>query len=68
MYYYVWRRSTRFIGICQWKNVPKGFTHETKMQIDPKHALNATMEQRLRDYFRPFNLLLYELIGEDFGY
>jgi hypothetical protein len=44
------------------------YSHETTIEIDPKHALNATMEQRLRDYFRPFNQLLYELIGEDFGF
>jgi hypothetical protein len=33
-----------------------------------RHQLNATMRTKLKDYFRPFNLLLEQFLEEPLGY
>ncbi|XP_022243258.1 heparan sulfate glucosamine 3-O-sulfotransferase 3A1-like, partial [Limulus polyphemus] len=39
---------------------------KTKGRTHPK--INTTSLQRLRDFYRPFNLKFYQLVGKDFGW
>ncbi len=57
-------RTVRFLGICPWERVPAVDSHRSgDKEVPPQHRLNATMRDRLREFYRPFNQLLGALVG-----
>ena len=48
--------------------VPIAFAHETESDVPHAHQLNASTRAALVEFFTPFNLLVNELVDDNFGY
>jgi hypothetical protein len=59
----------RFLGICPWDRSPLYIgKHETDSKVPSHHVINSTSLAKLKEFFRPFNILLDDLINDKFGY
>jgi hypothetical protein len=62
------RRLYAFLGLCPPATTKRGFDYKSKDTVDAAHRLNTSTEARLRVFFEPFNRLLDEVVGDQFGY
>jgi hypothetical protein len=64
-------RIYKFMGLCSYDIVPVVDYHSaagSQALIPKEHQLNATNAARLRDFFQPFDQLLFDLVGGNFTY
>jgi hypothetical protein len=57
-----------YLGVCHRISIPDLDQHETRSNVLENHALNSTMKLKLKEFYKPFNQLLFELIDEKFNY
>jgi hypothetical protein len=59
----------RFMGLPAVTEVRDADSHNTgEKDVLDEHKLNETSKQMLKEFFRPFNTLLEEFLGESIGY
>jgi hypothetical protein len=55
-----------FLEVAPWQ--PNGFANASSARSETGQVPPETVVERLRSYFMPYNLKLYSLVGEDFGW
>jgi hypothetical protein len=50
------------------ESVPVAYVHSTDMDVPLENQLNSSTRHALERFFKPFNDLVIDLVGESFGY
>ena len=50
------------------EKIPSADEYQSPLRVPPEHRVNTTTRARLQAFFEPFNKLLFEFVGDDFGY
>lgn len=57
-----------YLGLCPRFSIPDFDQHETRSDVLENYSLNKTMKLKLKEFYKPFNQLLFDLIDENFNY
>jgi hypothetical protein len=61
-------RIFKFLNICPLNRVSVVDAHGTKENVPNGDGLDEETRLRMVEFYKPFNQLLYDFLGEEFGY
>ena len=64
----VLRDTLAFVGLCPFKFGNLGKDNVTPFDVQGKFRINEESFKKLQAFFRPYNELLYKLVGRDLGW
>lgn len=61
-------RIFKFLKLCPLSKVSIVDAHSTKENAPHEDGLDNETREKLKEFFRPFNQLLYDFLDEEFGF